>query len=687
MNRLRLVTCVMLLVAGLAHPRSAFADDPIHALKFDGVSDNVRLAATASVLGAGWNTAKSVSLWVKPTGTAVCTSPAAAACDAILGDKPRSWGISRGTVDGVDRIWVWNWDGNLDKVGIAYTPGEWIHVALVHGGGALKAYKNGTLVGSVASGATQVGGSPVLYFGGVISNASQNWTFEGEIDELQLWNTVRTDAEILGPMTHLLAGNESGLAAYYSMSNGSGTSVTDDSVFSWNGTILDGGSGVPADGFATWVPSGAFGGNTGPPNTPPVADPQAISTNEDTSVGVTLTGWDPDGNSVSFKIVGQPGHGILSGTSPNLTYTPALNFNGSDSFSFVANDGRVDSAPATVAFTVIPQNDVPVAGSDSANTALNTAVVINALSNDSDVDFDTLMITSVSEPSNGTVTFTATQITYTPNTDYSGADSITYTVADGQGGEASALVSITVLSTSQDAGYALHFDGVNDYVNLNYTHLMFGPGWESTKTVSMWVKPTGTAQCTMNLLFTCDPLFGDRPQWWGITRGTVNGQDRIWLYNFDGAIKAVGIPYTVGQWVHIAMVHQNGVMSAFKNGVLVGAVVTGPTRQPPLPARPVLTFGGIIMASSSWAFEGEIDELALWRTARTAQQLTQDMAGPLTGTEEGLAAYYRMTTGSGSVVIDDSGHGWNGTIVDGYQQVPADGHPATWVPSGAFSTP
>jgi hypothetical protein len=354
----------------------------------------------------------------------------------------------------------------------------------------------------------------------------------------------------------------------------------------------------------------------------------------------------------------------------------------------VANDGRVDSALATISVTVVPQNDAPVAGTDAVNTALNTQVIINALNNDNDVDGDTLTITSVSEPSNGTVTFTATQITYTPNTDYSGADNFSYTIADGQGGETSGLVNVSILSASQDAGYALKFDGTNDYVNLNYTYLIFGTGWESTKTVSMWVKPTGTAQCTMaNALFTCDPLFGDRPQWWGITRGSVNGQDRIWMYNFDGNIDAVGIPYTVGEWIHIAMVHQNGVMSAYKNGVLVGSVVTGPTRQPPLPARPVLTFGGIIMASSSWAFEGEIDELALWRTARTPQQLTQDMAGPLTGTEEGLAAYYRMTTGSGNVVIDDSGHGWNGTIVDGYQSVPPDGHPATWVPSGAFSIP
>ena len=84
--------------------------------------------------------------------------------------------------------------------------GEWTQIALVHGGGMLKAYKNGLLVGAIASGATSIDdGQAVLQLGGVISNASSNWTFDGEIDELQLWNTARTDTEIsqgtAGPLT------------------------------------------------------------------------------------------------------------------------------------------------------------------------------------------------------------------------------------------------------------------------------------------------------------------------------------------------------------------------------------------------------------------------------------------------------------------------------------------------------
>ena len=68
-----------------------------------------------------------------------------------------------------------------------------------------------------------------------------------------------------------------------------------------------------------------------------------------------------------------PAHGTLSGTAPNLTYTPAANYNGADSFTFKVNDGTVDSAAATVSITVTAVNDAPVADAQSVTTAEDTA--------------------------------------------------------------------------------------------------------------------------------------------------------------------------------------------------------------------------------------------------------------------------------------------------------------------------
>ena len=96
-----------------------------------------------------------------------------------------------------------------------------------------------------------------------------------------------------------------------------------------------------------------------PINDAPVADAQSVPTDEDIAVAITLTASDVDSSSLTYAIVTPPGHGTLSGTPPIVTYTPASNYHGSDSFTFKANDGSVDSAPATVTIKITPVNDAP----------------------------------------------------------------------------------------------------------------------------------------------------------------------------------------------------------------------------------------------------------------------------------------------------------------------------------------
>jgi hypothetical protein len=267
----------------------AYAEDAGYALAFDGTTDYVELAQTALMLGPGWEGTKTVNLWVKPTGAApVCGNAVPAFCDAIFGDRPRWWGIARGAINGVDRIWVWNYDGSAgssyDIIGIEYTAGEWVQISLVHGDGRLVAYKNGVEVGNVASGLTQqpsTGALPVLHLGGIINNATRNWTFEGEIDEVRLWGRALSVEEIQQDMNRELVGDEVGLAAYYRMSDGAGLALTDDSLNDWNGTLKDGGVGVPGDGFPpAWVISGAF--DSTEPTPTPTEEPTLTPTEEPT---------------------------------------------------------------------------------------------------------------------------------------------------------------------------------------------------------------------------------------------------------------------------------------------------------------------------------------------------------------------------------------------------------------------
>jgi len=189
------------------------------------------------------------------------------------------------------------------------------------------------------------------------------------------------------------------------------------------------------------------------PNLLPVAEPHAVTTTEDTPVEIRLMGSDPDLDPLTYSTIAGPSHGSLNGTEPNLTYTPSPNFNGSDSFTFKVNNGTADSAPATVSITVSPVNDPPMANDDTAATREDTpAVTIDVLANDTDIDnvgrylyLDTFSVTAVSQGTNGSVTINPDNtLTYSPNANFSGSDTFTYTISDNKGLTDTANVNVTV---------------------------------------------------------------------------------------------------------------------------------------------------------------------------------------------------------------------------------------------------
>jgi hypothetical protein len=100
-------------------------------------------------------------------------------------------------------------------------------------------------------------------------------------------------------------------------------------------------------------------------NRRPTATGQQLTVAEDTSLPLVLSGTDPDGAAVTFSVGVAPGHGTLSGTAPALVYTPAADYFGPDQFQFVANDGTLNSEPATVAITVTEVNDMPALSADT----------------------------------------------------------------------------------------------------------------------------------------------------------------------------------------------------------------------------------------------------------------------------------------------------------------------------------
>jgi hypothetical protein len=169
-----------------------------------------------------------------------------------------------------------------------------------------------------------------------------------------------------------------------------------------------------------------------PVNSPPIADNKSIITAEDTPINITLTATDTQLDPLAYKVVTQPFHGTLSGTAPNITYSPNANYNGTDNFTFKANDGQGDSNIASVSITIIPVNDPPVARARVFTTQEDVAINKTLSAVDSDGNGLTYTIVNNGSKGNATITDPSTgAFTYKPYKDINGTDTFRFKVNDG----------------------------------------------------------------------------------------------------------------------------------------------------------------------------------------------------------------------------------------------------------------
>jgi len=196
----------------------------------------------------------------------------------------------------------------------------------------------------------------------------------------------------------------------------------------------------------------------------PDAADDAVVTDEDTAllIDVLANDSDADGAPLSITAVTQPANGTVEIVGNRILFTPNDNYNGPESFTYTVFDGVDGFDTATVSLTINPVNDAPVAVDDTITVVEDTTTTIDVLANDIDIDGDTLTIVTASAL-NGTVTINAdSTLSYTPNGNYHGTDTISYTISDGAL-SSSATVSVTVTNDGTDA---LFTDG-NDTVDFN----------------------------------------------------------------------------------------------------------------------------------------------------------------------------------------------------------------------------
>jgi hypothetical protein len=191
----------------------------------------------------------------------------------------------------------------------------------------------------------------------------------------------------------------------------------------------------------------------------PSAESQSVTTIENTGKAIVLEGSDPNSppEALSYTVTVRPAHGTLSGTAPNLVYTPDNGYSGSDSFQFTDTNTALTSSTATVSITVTPvtTSQQPVAVNDYYTTTVNQPLNVGApgvLTNDLPRGAS-LTASLMAGPQHGALSFYSNgSFVYTPSLNYVGSDSFTYQAQLGTTLSNVATVFITIKSSVQSTG-------------------------------------------------------------------------------------------------------------------------------------------------------------------------------------------------------------------------------------------
>jgi VCBS repeat-containing protein len=196
------------------------------------------------------------------------------------------------------------------------------------------------------------------------------------------------------------------------------------------------------------------------PNLPPVGNADAYAMNEDgvlavsAGAGVLANDSDPEGEGIAALLASGPSHGQLSlNVDGSFVYRPNADWHGTDSFTYRPTDGSAIGTPVLVTISVAPVNDAPIARADAFAVAEDSMLSVlppGVLLNDSDPDGDALSLTLGTGPTRGTLSWAGDgSFLYTPNPDFFGTDSFTYSVSDGT---LSSTATVTLIVTGTNDG-------------------------------------------------------------------------------------------------------------------------------------------------------------------------------------------------------------------------------------------
>ncbi|MDX8412802.1 MAG: FG-GAP-like repeat-containing protein, partial [Mariprofundales bacterium] len=315
----------------------------------------------------------------------------------------------------------------------------------------------------------------------------------------------------------------------------------------------------------------------------------------------------------------------VTGTSQQII---TADFNGDGNADLaVANRGQ--GIPSNVSVLLNQGHVLPLTGAE--DSSLNTTISA------SDVDVGTTLIYSIySQATHGTATIHATTgaVTFTPYANYNGSDYFTVQVADGNGGTDTMRVNVTLTPVNdppvaglRTAQAALSFDGVNDYVNVGGNANLRFVG-VNTFSLEAWVNPTTSTGVSRMIVSKANQ---------GVVREYSLAITASGTLNFYRASTGANLGSTAvlsaGQFSHVAATYDGTNMRIYINGVAEGVLASGSMNGQ---NTAVLIGAQKTQGVLSDFFDGVIDDVRIWNTARTQAQIVADRYTTLTGNETGL---------------------------------------------------
>ena len=657
------------LLTGIS--KQSFSQAATH-LNFDGANDAISLSSTGFPLG---NSARTIEAWIRTTqnngGGAIMTY---------------------GNLSANNRFALYQTGGSLAFVaegndyntGIAINNGAWHHVAATFDGTNLKVYLDGVQIGTNQAKTFNTTGTPFsIGYRGVAN--SEN--FQGDIDEVRVWNFALSASEILRTKNCELLGSETGLLAYYKFNQGTGggnnagvTTLTNSGSggatnngtltnFALTGAISNWQAGSPVTTGST-IPAAptASAQSFCSGNSPTVANlvPAPLANRQwynvatggtalaTTTALATATYYVDTTNAAGCKSA-RTTVSVTVNTTPAAPIATAQSFCGSTTVASL-----VPAASATIKWYNVATGGMALA-STTAITATGTyyAAEVNASGCESVRTPVAVTINSIPAAPTTTTTIyyvqgaTATTLTAT------GFNLLWYTVATGGTGSATAptpstatvgttsyWVSQTVSScesprTKIDVIVALpathlNFDGNNDYVDLgNSLNTELDP--INNFTLEAWVRSETNTGFGV--------IIGNYSNGGGQAQFFLRRQNDGYNFaiqvgaGFQQAYAAASVVTNI--WQHLACVWNGSDMKIYVNGVLKNTA-TGVT----MSSFPT-TANSVVIGNNSIneIFKGGIDEIRIWSNAASADDIARRMNCEINGNESGLLRYYKFNQG------------------------------------------